>query len=1792
MKNFLLVNPTFGVRHPPLGLGYLAGYLKKYYPGGHRFRLIDYAWQTDRDLNAALSDFPPDLIGITATTNTFPEARRIAALIKTRCAAPIIIGGVHITAMPEDLLGSPFDLAVLGEGEETLLRVVEHFDRTGGVHNEQINGLAFQSGDRLVQTPPRPLIDNLDHIPMPDYNLFAMRDFYTRPKALAHGFYAKGASLMPSRGCPYGDCSFCGSGLMWRRRVRFFSPQRVFEEIRFLINTFGLNSVIFLDDNFTTKRAWLEELAALISAGDFYPFFKFDCESIAEYLDDHKARLLKSMGCERVEFGFESGCQRILSELKNQRADVAKSIAAIELCKKHGLKILGNFIFGWPDETRAEVLETYDFIQKHPIDYVAWHTLAPYPGTRVWRLWEEKFAQGPLPFRREDFYHAETCNTHFALNPYIDPAQAKDIYEKMRRQAYLSNTQVVHELNLTAGEREELWQAFWQDMERLNLRKPSVSLTKPNTPEKLKELRQSRESPSEDSLEFMCRRLEGEPELSTADIMAEFDLLTGHPWEHHTQSPVTNYYACLYGLARSSRPSKILEIGTGFGLSAAALLKASHNLELLVSLDLGIFGDQYGFGENNQAFARRRIHHWCAAQGIPVERVKFFQANTQPPGRTDNDNVECQAPHWSEIADLKELLTPASFDLVFVDGKHTEDGLYNDLKTFWPFLKPGGLLICDDLHDESYREVFAWAGDALASFEKFTGEFSPGIEEHYIWPFPRVLPPGREGVRPFGIIRKKTAASMPVQPPVIPPSCRACREQPDFEALIRILARHQQRLYYRDQSPAGLAALVKLAEAHQPTKIVELGTLSGLSLRAWLAADTQAEIIAVDLSFAALQQSLKPAPLDLCRVRLLERNIRQTDFRRLWEPGDRVLLYLDAHDQPDAPIMEHLLEQALPILPAGSLVVVDDLWYSPETLTPANARAFFRNRVFHEIDPLQCFSGAYASYWQGGSFMGFAEVGPFIAWVNARRIPLNFQRDQKCASFEWPGDTLESKTVTTPKQDQVPAMSISYHPLADVAVMTSGTLAFDAPTIAALNLHQEAVKAYGLGSVPDALAFLAQAATLPHRLSGLRYGQAVCLARLGRFEEATASLEEELRLPFPHEYSLRLLSDLRDRLSEAESVGPFKTAHNSHSPGLTIFACPKAFAGHTAIIQRNAILSWTKLNPAPEIILFGNDPGVADIAGELGLRHVAEVDLSQGGTPLVSSLLRQGQESASGELLAYVNADIILGPDFMDAVAGASRHFQNFLMIGRRWDADVKDPLEFNEPDWWKKLVAQTADSRTLHAESALDYFVFTRNLWPQIPEFALGRTAWDNWLAAQPLLNGVPVVDATPYVTAIHQNHDYSHVQGGHAGAWKGEEAGRNQDLAWTSPFLAYSSHAPWEVAESGEIAARERQQRFLALGREGLAILREGRPGPALDRFDEMLNLMPEGIPGLQYVRALALNELGRQEDAVSALRQELASHSTHRRARELLAALENTGRESAGGNPKISVVIPTHNRARYLPEAIQSVLNQGCDDLEVLVVDDGSTDDTPEVMAEMTDPRVRYLRKEKTGAPDTRNWGIANARGEWLLWLDSDDTLMPGWLSKLAGVLADGDGADVYYGNLVVVDAAGQPLRTLRYEDYADSADLLLASLLQGNPIPLGGSLTRASLLREAGGFDTDFPRAHDYELWSRLVLQARFRHINRLALAWRWHDGNMSSGSVTRDLSYDAEIVKRLLRRHPLKDFFPDLDWEDWPRAQAQAARLISEIFRCHGDEDAAREWLQEAAGLAVESQTQPEAAVHG
>ncbi|MCW3032496.1 MAG: hypothetical protein JWM60_841 [Solirubrobacterales bacterium] len=227
---------------------------------------------------------------------------------------------------------------------------------------------------------------------------------------------------------------------------------------------------------------------------------------------------------------------------------------------------------------------------------------------------------------------------------------------------------------------------------------------------------------------------------------------------------------------------------------------------------------------------------------------------------------------------------------------------------------------------------------------------------------------------------------------------------------------------------------------------------------------------------------------------------------------------------------------------------------------------------------------------------------------------------------------------------------------------------------------------------------------------------------------------------------------------------------------LTVFSIPKGFVDpHISLIQRNAVRSWVGLGADVEVLLMGDDPGAAEVARELGATHVGDPAKNEFGTPLLDWAFAQAAQRGSGELLCYVNADILLLSDFLAAVRRLPA--VPLLAIGQRWDCDVTEPLEFDGAD--AQLAAWARSAGALDRGSGSDYFVFPRDTDFGIPPFAVGRPGWDNWMMGRTLELGYPLIDMTRSTTVIHQNHDYGHVAARSGSNWEGPEADRNRELA-----------------------------------------------------------------------------------------------------------------------------------------------------------------------------------------------------------------------------------------------------------------------------------------------------------------------------------------------------------------------------------------------------------------------------
>ncbi|GMR10738.1 MAG: hypothetical protein BMS9Abin28_1561 [Anaerolineae bacterium] len=249
---------------------------------------------------------------------------------------------------------------------------------------------------------------------------------------------------------------------------------------------------------------------------------------------------------------------------------------------------------------------------------------------------------------------------------------------------------------------------------------------------------------------------------------------------------------------------------------------------------------------------------------------------------------------------------------------------------------------------------------------------------------------------------------------------------------------------------------------------------------------------------------------------------------------------------------------------------------------------------------------------------------------------------------------------------------------------------------------------------------------------------------------------------------------------------------------LTIFTSPKPFDDALiATIQRNAIGSWIHQACEVEVMLIGDEIGMAQAAHDLGVRHLTGVEKNEHGTPLINSIFSIADQEASNSLLAYINADILLLDDFLPAVRRSADRFDRFMMVGQRWDLDLDSELSF-ESGWARAMREQLETSGMLHPPAGSDYFVFPRGQFGRLPPFALGRAGWDNWMIFNARRLVVPVIDATQSITVVHQNHDYRHLDGGEP-HYRLPESCKNVELGGGPETVFTLADANWRLNGHG---------------------------------------------------------------------------------------------------------------------------------------------------------------------------------------------------------------------------------------------------------------------------------------------------------------------------------------------------------------------------------------------------------
>jgi radical SAM superfamily enzyme YgiQ (UPF0313 family) len=391
-----VVEDSTGI-YPPLGLLYVAAYAETV--PGCEVRVLDcQAEQVDHArLPGYLATWQPDVVGIQAMTFTLIDATLVARAVRqARPDATIVMGGPHPTLFPFETLEIPaVDAVVVGEGEFTFARLLEHILKTGTAG--PVDGvLTRQTPDR--ESPPLNYIQDLDALRWPARNLIDLTR-YSSPMA-RHG---RVTTMMSSRGCPF-DCVFCDRPQMGKR-FRKRSALSVFEEMAHCVRNLGIEEIIFYDDTFTVDRQRVLDLCDRIIA-ERLPV-TWDIRARVDTMTPDMIIRLRQAGCRRIHYGVETGCQRIQATI-GKRLDLSRVREVFGATRAAGIETLGYFMIGLPTETRADLDETLRLLVELPMDYAHIGILTPYPGTAIYR---DALKRGIYP---DDYWRT------FARNPTPD----------------------------------------------------------------------------------------------------------------------------------------------------------------------------------------------------------------------------------------------------------------------------------------------------------------------------------------------------------------------------------------------------------------------------------------------------------------------------------------------------------------------------------------------------------------------------------------------------------------------------------------------------------------------------------------------------------------------------------------------------------------------------------------------------------------------------------------------------------------------------------------------------------------------------------------------------------------------------------------------------------------------------------------------------------------------------------------------------------------------------------------------------------------------------------------------------------------------------------------------------------------------------------------------------------------------------------------------------------------------------------------------------------------------------
>lgn len=352
-------------RFPPLGLGYIAAYLKQH---NISVDLVDCTFLSQEEALQKVRRSDSKIIGIYSMFSMKNEAIQVAKLLRGNCEL-LVAGGPLPTLNPEGFL-QDFDIIVTGEGEETMLKLVREVEKDADL--SRLRGIAYKEEGQIKVTPLRDFTQNLDSIPFPARELFdnqAYKNYYSKK------FGYTITSMITSRGCPF-NCDFCSQPI-FGNQFRTRSAANIADEIETVLEL-GYERIWFADDCFTLNRKRLIDICNEIIRRGIK--IDWECLSRVDTVDREMTEKMKQAGCVHMFFGVESGNDSVLALMK-KRATTKQALEAVNATKQSGIQVGAFFIVGYPGETDETVLDTVRFASSLPLDYLSFTFPYPIPGT-------------------------------------------------------------------------------------------------------------------------------------------------------------------------------------------------------------------------------------------------------------------------------------------------------------------------------------------------------------------------------------------------------------------------------------------------------------------------------------------------------------------------------------------------------------------------------------------------------------------------------------------------------------------------------------------------------------------------------------------------------------------------------------------------------------------------------------------------------------------------------------------------------------------------------------------------------------------------------------------------------------------------------------------------------------------------------------------------------------------------------------------------------------------------------------------------------------------------------------------------------------------------------------------------------------------------------------------------------------------------------------------------------------------------------------------------------------------